>query len=110
MVRTILSVFACVSWLCVTGLAYGNFNDPMKPEDVSYSALKQGLSMDRVTELKLSLILINGDVRRAIINGGLKKVGDSVQGCKVTQINKDNVVLIKNGRLQTLYLLGSHGR
>lgn len=110
MVRTISNVIVCTSVLCITGMAFGKLNDPMQPDDASYSAQQQGQSITADIELKLSLILINGNVRRAIINGDMKREGDSVQGFKVTQINKDNVVLTRNGRLQTLYLLGSHGR
>ena len=42
--------------------------------------------------------------RMAIISGQLTQVGDEVDGYKVSQINNNNVVLIKAGSQKRLYV------
>lgn len=109
MVRSLINVFICVVALMCSVLVIANANDPMRPDDF-YISSGDSRPHETETAFKLSLILINGNVRKAVINGELKSEGNVISGSKIARINEDNVVLMKEGRRQILYLLKIHGR
>ncbi|MDO6718108.1 hypothetical protein Q4575_01780 [Psychrosphaera sp. 1_MG-2023] len=55
-------------------------------------------------ELTLQGIVNKKDTRMAIISGQLHRVGEMVNGYKISQVNNNNVVLTKSGSQKRLYV------
>jgi len=105
-VRKILYFVACLA----INICYGSATDPMEPERVESIGMQSNSIKEIVSSYKLSLILINGDKRTAVINGEIKNEGDAISGLIVSRINQDSVVLINKNRRLVLNLIDNHGR
>ncbi len=55
------------------------------------------------TDKNLTLTVISGDRKMAVINGSLRKVGETVNGMKIARIEPGKV-LLKNKKSQWLYI------
>ena len=77
----------------VVALPANAVNDPTRPP----FALKQTPSK-HYDALRLSMILQEGNSRRAVINESVVGVSDSVAGAKVIKIGEDSVLLRRGGK------------
>lgn len=107
MVKYLINAFIFLVAMVFSLMAIAN--DPMRPDYYAVSA-SDSKQLDTGMAYKLSLILINGNVKKAVINGEMKSEGDVIGSSKIARINEDNVVLMKEGHRQILYLLKIHGR
>ena len=83
---------------------------------INFNAYTPGYSTASLGELvhqldyndkSLSLIVISGEKKMAVINGSLRKEGDTVGGMKIARIEPGKV-LLKNKGSQWLYLKDTH--
>lgn len=61
-------------------------------------------AVEEVEEMTLQGIVNKKDTRMAIISGQLHRVGEMINGYKISQVNKNNVVLTKSGSQKRLYV------
>src|SRR3989338_10754497 len=74
--------------------------DPTRPPFAEASAPRQSTA----TPMQLSMILQEEGRHRAVINGKLVAVSESVGNARVVAINQDHVVLARAGRQFSLHL------
>lgn len=74
--------------------------DPTRPPFVEASAPRQSTA----APLQLSMILHEDGRHRAVINGSLVAVSESVGSARVVAIHSDHVVLARAGRQFSLHL------
>ncbi len=95
---------AFIALVSFSGFA-DKIHDPTLPKvkvDVGNNASQ--VSQETKQGAVLQGIVNKRNSRMAIISGQLTKVGDEVDGYRVSQINKNNVVLIKAGSQKRLYV------
>ena len=115
------SVFGLILLLVLSGLpeAYAQvLSDPMQPPPFALKKFRQAAVKNKpgpsVTlpvkqkftpvSLKLTSILFSNSRRIAIIDDQLLRVGDSISGAKLVKINKNNVRLLRKGKIINLSL------
>ena len=76
--------------------------DPFKPE----TFVKEINENSLVKNFNVTGISILGDTRFAIINDSVKKIGDEILGTLIIAINKNTVVIQKDGKEYTLKIQG----
>lgn len=82
--------------------SWAALHDPTRPV---MSALTQASSPKEGNYILQSILI--GPMRRlAMINGQIVGSGSSIQGARVLAIDKNRVVLLIDGRKETLYLFG----
>jgi hypothetical protein len=79
--------------------------DPMQP----YRRIPSNGGTDSAPRsLDLSAVLVSTSRRVAVINGGLRRVGDEIDGATLVAIDSDSVRLRRGGEVLVLHL--SRGR
>lgn len=99
--------FKCLSLKClplcllmITQALPALAGDPTRPPFAEASAPRQSTA----TSLQLSMILQEDGRNRAVINGSLVAVSESVGNARVVAINPDHVVMARAGRQFSLHL------
>ncbi len=96
------STLACIVALCLTATtavaADAGMRDPMKPFSRVAEAPRSGVTMI------VNAIFVSDRRRLAIINGQRVRVGESVGGARVTDIQSDHVTFSRSGKNYTLHL------
>ncbi len=91
--------------LCPAPAAGESLPDPTRPSSPEVREQERTRTQqEREPSWQLSSVIYSPQRRVAVINGEVKKVGDSVAGAKVTSIRPDSVVLIYRGQQITIGL------
>ncbi len=80
--------------------------DPMRPSGLPASADTGTLGKASAAELRLQAIKREGRHHLAVINGQVVRVGDEVDGVRITAISAGSVVINVEGESSVLKLLG----
>ena len=94
------SVVLIAALTCATSYGQADFRDPTQPMDggsISHNNAK-------AEPLKLNSILISAERKVAVINGLPVQINERVAGAKVIKILDDRVVVVYEGKEQTLLL------
>lgn len=101
------SVLTCLLLLVANDLHADKIHDPTAPP-LSKKSNGAGIIGNNAEgaepEIILQGIVNKKDTRMAIISGQLHRVGGMIYGYKISQVNKNNVVLTKSGSQKRLYV------
>ena len=80
-------------------------HDPTQPKRVvNIDPQSAATRVQTEQELKLQGIVSKRNTRMAIISGQLHQLGEEISGYRISQINKDYVVLTKSGSEKRWYV------
>ncbi len=79
----------------------GQYRDPFR-DYLPKADLGRGKFQKQLSNIKVTGLIWNTDLPLAIINGKVCKIGDSVAGAKVIDINKKGVFLDFHGEIYML--------
>lgn len=101
---TCISLSIIMSVACAaTSIEKDRLHDPTKPvigiNNLNQSELEQ-------STFNLESIIISPMRKLAMINGQIVGTGSSIQGARVLAIAKNHVVLLHEGKKETIYLFG----
>lgn len=94
--RTLVLVLSMIA-VCAHASDAG-LRDPMKPFSKA-AEIKRGQTM-----MVVNAIFVSDRRRLAIVNGQRVRVGESINGMRITDIQSDHVTLSRSGNSYTLHL------
>jgi len=102
--KLLIAIITIITWQNIVALEQ---RDPTLPDaslDAKIVQQEAAMENEPAETLYLNAIFIAKDRRLAVINGTLLTVGDTIAGKKITAINNNTVVLLKDDISEVLRL------